>query len=621
MFGLFNKEGKGAPKNDNAPAKKKRRRRKTGEVNGNLIEQPRGNSRGNRGARPQNQAAKRPLVPIKHQWTTAMNLDKTDERVYFGALGGMGDIGCNLYLYGHKGDWIIVDMGRGFPDDDMSGSDYTIPDISFLNSIKGKIKAILLTHGHLDHWGAIPDLWPNVRVPVYGTPFALGMLEKSLPEFGLLGKVEMKKIPATGHRFTLGAFDIEYVHVTHSIPQSNMLIFRTSQGTIVHTGDFKFDPTPTIDEPTDLDYIAEIGREDNVICMCDTLIEDRPTSEEATAKALEETIAGFKSGKIVVTCFSTNIARIGSIARAAKKIGRKVALMGRSIETNLTVAKDCDYLYGIEPVVGKEVGRFKPDELVYICTGSQGEPRAVLSRIADGSYEKLRLGEGDNVIFSSLVIPGNEKKIAALQNELVRMGVNIITKKTVPDIHAHGHPVKEDLETLYRTLKPKVLFPMHGTPIMMKYASEIAASCGVPNYFPLENGQFVAIERGIAPEIVETVPTDELYVDGTRMLTSVSEEFGARRKAGDNGVVFITLAISGKGIVGKPSISSIGVFESDTTGTMKGAVANAAREAIDGLGGKFSDSSVKVAVEKAVRKIIRQVIDKEPEVEVHIARV
>jgi ribonuclease J len=580
-----------------------------------------GRSGGGGGRGRGNSVPKKLVVPLNHNLTTAMNLDKSDERVYFGALGGMLEVGCNLYLYGHKGDWIIVDMGRGFPDEDMSGSDYTIPDISFLNAIKGRIKGLLLTHGHLDHLGAIPDLWSMVKCPVYGTPFTLGILERSLNEFGLLRQVELKKIDKEGARFKLGAFDVEYMHVTHSIPQASFLIFRTSQGTIVHTGDFKFDPTPTIDNPTDLDYIAKIGREGDVVCMCDTLIEDRPTSEATTAKALEEAIMGIKSGKIVVTCFSTNIARIGSIAKAAAKKGRMVALLGRSIESNMQVAKDCDYLLGIEPVVGKDVQKFKPDQLVYICTGNQGEPRAVLSRIADGSYEKLKLSHGDNVIFSSLVIPGNEKKISAMKNALVKQGVNIIDKRSNPDIHAHGHPVKEDLETLHKALKPRVVLSMHGEPIMVKLGSEIAKACKVPEFVSLENGQFVAIERGKSPKVVETVPTDELYVDGSRHLTSVSEEFGARRKVNDNGALFITIAVGQNGIVGKPSVSSIGVFESDGTGAFKGALAKGVVDSVKKLGKNPSDASVKDAVAHAVRKIARDIMDKDPPVEVHITRV
>jgi ribonuclease J len=550
-----------------------------------------------------------------------MNLGKGDERVYFGALGGMLEVGCNLYLYGHRGDWIIVDMGRGFPDEDMSGSDYTIPDISFLNAIKGRIRGLLLTHGHLDHLGAIPDLWSMVKCPVYGTPFTLGILERSLSEFGLSRQVELKKIDKEGARFKLGAFDVEYMHVTHSIPQASFLIIRTGQGAIVHTGDFKFDPTPTIDDPTDIDYIAKIGREGDIVCACDTLIEDRPTSEATTAGAIEDAIMGIKSGKIVVTCFSTNIARIGSIARAAAKKGRMVALLGRSIESNVQVAKDCDYLLGVEPVTGKDVQKFKPDQLVYVCTGNQGEPRAVLSRVADGTYEKLKLSSGDNVIFSSLVIPGNEKKISAMKNALVQQGVNIIDKRSNPDIHAHGHPVKEDLELLYKTLKPKVVMSMHGEPIMVKLAAEIARSCKVPHFLSLENGQFVAIERGKRPEIVETVPTDELYVDGSRHLTSVSEEFGARRKVNDNGALFITVAMGQKGLVGKPSVSSIGVFESDGTGAFKGALAKGVAEAVKKLGVNPSDASVKDAVSGAARKISRASIDKDPPIEVHITRV
>lgn len=563
----------------------------------------------------------------KTQVKTSMNLSSSDNRIYFGALGGMGDrIGCNLYLYGTRGQWIIVDMGIGFPSERMAGAEYVIPDASFLKAIKSRILGILLTHSHEDHYGAIPYLWEEVKCPIYGTPFALKMVENKLSETPLFGKVPLRQIDKNGARFNIGPFDIEYFHFTHSIPQSNGIIIRTEQGTLVHTGDWKLDPTPLIDKTSDLQTLKTVAKEGCLAVLSDStnaLNLNHSRSEEEVRDELAKVVKSIKKGKIVITCFSTNVVRMESIYKAAKQTGRRLVVLGRSMESNIDIAKSEGYLKDFDYISAEDASKYDNEKVLYLCTGTQGEPRSVLSRVADGTYVGLKLHEDDTVIFSSKMIPGNEEAILNVQNNLAKYGVNIITNMDNPKIHASGHGSKPELEQLYNLLKPQIAIPIHGEPIHTFRNYKIAQECKIPNAMIVENGQFVAIEDGKAPQIVEIVPTNEIIIDGTRQISAANDVFSARRKINYNGAVFVSVIMNKGGLVGKPEISSLGVFETDATGIIKSSIINEIKSSIKNLSKKElqNDAGLREIITASTRRVIRDAMDKKPPVSVHISRI
>ena len=567
-----------------------------------------------------------PKVEKKKNIKTNINTSASDNRVYFGALGGMGDkIGCNLYLYGTRGEWIIVDMGIGFPTERMAGAEYVIPDSTFLRQIKDRIKAILLTHSHEDHYGAIPYIWPEIGCPIYGTAFALKMLENKLAENDLLGKVTMKKVSKEGAHFKLGAFDIEYFHFTHSIPQSNGIIIRTEQGAILHTGDWKFDPTPLMDKTSDMTALKKLAREGVLAVMCDStnaLELNHSRSEADVTTELEKVIRSIKSGKIVITCFSTNAVRMHSVFKAAQATCKKLVVLGRSMETIIDIAKSEGYLQDFEYISADEATKYDDSKVLYLCTGTQGEPRSVLTRVSENAYADLKLHIGDTVIFSSKIIPGNEESILNVQNNLSRQGVNVITTLDNPNIHASGHGSKPELEQLYNLLKPQILIPVHGEPIHLFRNAKIGTECKIPNVEIIDNGDFIAIEDGKKPTIVEKIPTAEIIIDGTRHISATNDVFSARRKINYNGAVFISLVLNKSGLVGKPEVSSFGMFETDSTGMIKSAIIAEIKSTIKNLSKKElgRDDTVKEITVASARRVIRDLMDKKPPISVHIVR-
>ena len=568
-----------------------------------------------------------PKIEKKKIIKTNMNLSASDNRVYFGALGGMGDkIGCNLYLYGTRGDWVIIDMGIGFPTERMAGAEYVIPDSTFLRSIKDRIKAILFTHSHEDHYGAIPYIWQEVGCPIYGTAFALKMLENKLAENDLLGKVPMRKVSKEGAHFKLGAFDIEYFHFTHSIPQSCGIILRTEQGAILHTGDWKFDPNPIIDKTSDMTTLKKLAKEGVLAVMCDStnaLILEHSLSEADITTELEKVVKGIKTGKVVITCFSTNAVRMQSVFKAAQATGRKLVVLGRSMETIVDIAKSEGYLQDFEYISADEASKYDDNKVLYLCTGTQGEPRSVLTRVSENAYTDLKLHTGDTVIFSSKIIPGNEESILKVQNNLSRQGVNVITTLDNPNIHASGHGSKPELEQLYNLLKPQIVIPVHGEPIHLFRNAKIANECKIKNVEIIDNGDFIAIEDGKKPVIVEKIPTAEIIIDGTRHISATNDVFSARRKINYNGAVFISLIMNKAGLVGKPEVSSVGMFETDSTGMIKSAIIAEIKSTIKNLSKKelSRDDTVREITVASTRRVIRDLMDKKPPISVHIVRV
>ncbi|MDR2098520.1 MAG: ribonuclease J [Rickettsiales bacterium] len=630
MFDFIKKKlKKETPEEKTGTEKKKGRRRgrRGGKKNPSAAAPTRRTRQTERKSEPRRRQTVKP-TPLKQSRKTvktAMNRDSSDSRLYFGSLGGIGEIGNNLYLYGTRGQWIIVDMGNKFPDDKMAGAEYVIPDVSFLRSIKDRILGLLLTHAHYDHFAAIPHHWEEIRCPVYGTPFSLKLLSNALEEFNLNGRVPLKEVSKNGARFKLGPFDIEYIHITHSIPQASSIVIRTEQGTIFHTGDFDFDPTPMLDKPNDLKRLAEIGREGVLAVMCDStnaLVGTKGRSEHDAYEELSRVIPEIRHGKTVLTCFSSNVTRVQTIADIAKKMRRKLVVLGRSIETNIGIAKSEEYLRDLDYLSADEAQSYDDDKVIYLVTGTQGEPRSVLTRIAEGTYNSLRLKKGDNVIFSSLIIPGNEKSIFEVHNNLARKGVNVISVLGDPLIHASGHATRGEIEQLYGLIKPKMVVPVHGEPLHLMANRDIAEDMGI-GCVAIENGEFIAFEGEGEPKVVEVVPTAEIIIDGNRQVSAANEIFKSRRKINFNGAVFVSLVVNRGGLAGKPEISSIGVFETDQTGLVKSSILNEIKSAFKPLSKSdfANDDKVKEVASNAAKKVIREQMDKKPPVSVHITRV
>jgi ribonuclease J len=482
-------------------------------------------------------------------------------------LGGAGEIGMNFNAYGFgppdERKWIVVDCGVLFGrETDTPGVDIIMPDIRFLAERREDVLAIVLTHAHEDHIGAVGHLWPELRCPVYATPFTARLIQDKLVEAGLQDRLRVNIVPLGG-RLTLGPFAVEFLSITHSIPEPNALAIRTPLGTVVHTGDWKIDPEPLIGHATDANAFRKIGDEGALALVCDStnaLVPGHSGSEADVRKALTDLIGTLK-GRVAVTGFASNVARLDSIAKAARIHGRELALVGRSMHRIVTAAKETGYLADFPRTLDEsEAAQLPPHRVLFLCTGSQGEPRAALSRIAAGDHPTVSLGPGDSVIFSSRIIPGNELGIHALHNKLAALGVEVLT---VEDhfVHVSGHPAREELTEMYRWVRPKIAVPVHGELRHMAEHARLARSLQVAQAVVLENGHMLRLAPGRA-EIVDEVPSGRLHLDG-RVRVEEGAGFARKRRAlAFAGFIGITLALDQKGRpAGEPSFFLEGIPE------------------------------------------------------------
>jgi ribonuclease J len=482
-------------------------------------------------------------------------------------LGGAGEIGMNFNAYGFgppdERKWIVVDCGVLFGrETDTPGVDIIMPDIRFLAERREDVLAIVLTHAHEDHIGAVGHLWPELRCPVYATPFTARLIQDKLVEAGLQDRLRVNIVPLGG-KLTLGPFAVEFISITHSIPEPNALAIRTALGTVVHTGDWKIDPEPLIGHTTDANAFRKIGDEGALALVCDStnaLVPGHSGSEADVRKALTDLIGTLK-GRVAVTGFASNVARLDSIAKAARIHGRELALVGRSMHRIVTAAKETGYLADFPRTLDEsEAAQLPPHRVLFLCTGSQGEPRAALSRIAAGDHPTVSLGPGDSVIFSSRIIPGNELGIHALHNKLAALGVEVLT---VEDhfVHVSGHPAREELAEMYRWVRPKIAVPVHGELRHMAEHARLARSLQVAQAVVLENGHMLRLAPGRA-EIVDEVPSGRLHLDG-RVRVEEGAGFARKRRAlAFAGFIGITLALDEKGRpAGEPSFFLEGIPE------------------------------------------------------------
>ncbi len=542
----------------------------------------------------------------------------------FVALGGANEIGMNLNLYGIAGQWLIVDCGVTFGDDAQPGLDVVMPDPAFITERRDQLLGIVATHAHEDHIGAIPYLWPLLRCPVWATPFTASVLRAKLAEVGLADKVRINVVPMEG-RFTIGPFELELVTLTHSIPEPNAVVLRTAAGTVFHTGDWKLDPDPLIGAPVDEDALRRLGDEGVLAMICDSTNALRPGasgSEAALRRSLTELIGRYDA-RVAVACFASNVARLETIAHAAAAHGRDVARVGRSLWRIDKAARENGYLAGVPRFLTEEEAGYVPrDRILMICTGSQGEPRSALARIARDDHPNVDLEPGDVVIFSSRIIPGNEKAIGRLQNALARLGVEIVTELN-HFVHVSGHPARDELVRMYQMIRPRVAIPVHGEARHLIANANLANECQVPHTLVIENGDVVRLAASGAA-IVDEVTVGRLASDGKALLPVGGTALKARRRLMLNGSLVATLVLDAAGrLVAAPALTAIGLGEPDQVDPARPLLHRALERALDELppAERRDDEAVADIARRALRRVVLDRFDKRPVVEIQIVRV
>ena len=554
--------------------------------------------------------------------------DGGDELV-FCALGGLGEIGMNAALYGfgppRRRKWIMVDCGLAFAGPDLPGVDLLMPDISFVESIRADLLGLIITHAHEDHIGAVADLWPKLRCRVFATPFAAGLLEAKHSNDPAMSQMRVEPV-SLGQTITLPPFGVEFIPVSHSIPESAALSIRTPAGIVIHTGDWKLDPTPVIGPPTAVERFQELGQEGVLALICDStniLREGESPSEAEVAETLHRLIAE-APGRVAVTTFASNVARLRAVADAALAAGRQVIVVGRAMDRVINVARERGYLDGIPPFLPPE--RFSSlarDRTVILATGSQGEPRAALSRMSQDDYGDLHLAPGDQVIFSSRTIPGNEREVARVINGLVLQGVDIITDRTAL-VHVSGHPRKAEVAKLYGWIKPRIAVPAHGEPLHLAEHAKFTQSLGIPFTVKARNGDMVALWPE-DPGIIDEVATGRLSKDGNILLAANDPAVMERNKLGFAGVVSIAFGLTSRGdLAGDPDVLITGLPARTRDGkAMDMVIDEAIFGTLDSLArGKRRDpDSAATAVERSVRGAVGAVWGKKPVVHVLVVEV
>ena len=551
------------------------------------------------------------------------------EELVFAPLGGVGEIGMNLAIYGigsqRKKTWLVVDFGVAFAGDDLPGIDLILPDIGYLVEERRNIAGIVLTHAHEDHFGALIDLWPRLGVPVYATPFTAALLEAKRQSEPGAPEIKVNIVPLGG-RLTLGPFEVEYVSVAHSIPEANALLIRTRLGTVLHTGDWKIDPTPVIGPATDEARLRALGEEGCLALIGDStnaVREGRSPSEADVAKTLAELIASAPA-RVAVTTFASHVARIRAVAEAARASGREVVVVGRAMDRIVQVAGETGYLDGLPEFRSAEVfGYLRPDQVVALCTGSQGEARAALARIAQDEHPHVTLAKGDRVIFSARAIPGNEKAVWRVVNGLVRQGVEVITDRTHL-VHVSGHPRRAEMEDLYRWVRPRIAIPVHGEALHLSEHAKLARALGVKDVIDCQNGDLVRLAPG-SPGIVDEVPAGRLYKDGRLIVEAEARTVADRRRLGFVGVVSIALTLDARGtLTAGPEVDTVGIPEKNAEGdAILDIIHDSVRRTVDDLpkARRRDADAVGEAVRAAVRSAVAEHWGKKPLCLVHVLTV
>jgi ribonuclease J len=545
------------------------------------------------------------------------------DELYFLPLGGTGEIGMNLNLYGHAGKWLMVDCGVAFGEHDLPGIEVVMPDPDFIVERADELVGLVLTHAHEDHLGAVPWLWPELRCPIYATPFTAALLRRKLVDEGLEETPEIHEIPL-GARLDIGPFDVELVTLTHSIPEPNAVVLRTPAGLVVHTGDWKLDPDPLIGDDYDDKRLREVADEGVLALVCDStnaMVPGESGSELDVRAELEELIGQF-DGKVAVACFASNVARLESVVRAAEKNGRRVALAGRSMQRIWAAARETGYLGDLPPLIDvRDIGYLPDEEILLLVTGSQGEPRAALWRIANDDHPHISLGKGDTVIFSSRVIPGNEKSIHSLFNMLTERGIGIVGADD-RTVHVSGHPCRDELTQMYQWTRPQIAVPVHGERRHLEAHAELAYACQVPQAIVGRNGALMRLAPGPA-QVVDHVHSGRLLLDGDILRPVDSPVIRTRRRMVVNGAAVVTVVVDGQGALATaPRVAAGGLYDPEEEAEVTEAVEAAVQQSLHTLSrhDRHDDRATGEAVRIAVRRALQRELGKKPVVEVQVIR-
>lgn len=543
-------------------------------------------------------------------------------------LGGVGEIGMNCYVYGEgpadRRKWLMVDLGVKFGEEAEPGIDVVLPDTSFIESDRRNLCGIVLTHGHEDHLGAVPWLWPRLRVPVYCTAFAAALLEGKLREHGLSEEVPVKVIKP-GQPFSVGPFEIELVGVTHSIPESTSLLIKTASGCVLHSGDWKIDRSPSIAFALDEARLRRAGESgiDALVCDSTNALREGFSPSEAEVAANLDRIVDAAKGRVAITTFASHVGRIASAVRAARRTHREVVVVGRAMRNTIEAARACGYLKDAGQFLEEEAfGYLPPRNAMLLCTGSQGEPRAAIARIAEDQHPHVTLEEGDLVVFSSKTIPGNEKAVSAVLNNLSQLGVDIITSDDAM-VHTSGHPRKEELRCFYEWLRPRALVPVHGEPRHLREQAKLAKAAGIGEVAICENGHIVRLAPGPSG-VIDEAPSGRLHVDGKLIVDAVGGPARQRRKLSFVGLVTISLALDDKNqLAGDVLVSTEGLPDLAGDEAMVALLEEAAETAFDSVprARRRDDEQVAESIRTAVRRAADQAWGKRPICKVLVHRV
>ena len=538
-------------------------------------------------------------------------------------LGGTGEIGMNCYCYGvgpaEDRQWLMVDLGVKFGEDSEPGIDVVLPDISFIAKDRRNLAGLVLTHAHEDHLGAVAWLWPQLQCPIYCTPFAAQILNLKLKEAGLDSEVKVHVV-AQDARFTLGPFDLEFIPVTHSIPEPTALLIRTKQGTVLHSGDWKFDPTPVLGRNMDERRLRQLGDEGVDVFVCDStnvLREGHSPSEADVAATILEIVKAAPA-RVAITTFASHVDRISSSVKAARATGREVVIAGRAMRNTIEAARVCGYLRDAgEFLDEEEFGYLPPNKILLLCTGSQGESRAAIARIAEDQHPHVALDPGDLVIFSSRTIPGNEKEVSLVHNNLAKLDVEVITSDDAL-VHTSGHPRQEELRKLYDWLRPRAVIPMHGEPRHLRAQAKFAESCGIAETLIPRDGHIARLCPGPVQNVDEA-HAGRLHVDGRLIVPAEDGPARQRRKLSFVGAVFVTVAINGK----LQLASDIQILTDGVPQGLQEEMAEAADQAFSSMPKprRSDDAQVIETIRTAIRRAADQAWGKKPITKVAVVRV
>ena len=548
-------------------------------------------------------------------------MNSNDDDLAFLPLGGTGEIGMNLNLYRCNGQWLAIDCGLGFGGPEHPEVEVMVPDPIFIAERRKDLLGLVITHAHEDHLGAVAWLWRQLRCPVYATPFTAAVLRRKLAEAGLASEVPVH-IVQPGGQLDIGPYHLEFIAMAHSVPEAQALAITTPYGIVLHSGDWKLDPDPTLGPVTDEAALARIGDRGVLALVGDStnaLVEGHSGSESEVRRALPELIRHL-SGRVAVTCFASNVARVESIALAAKAVGRQVAIAGRSLRNIEAAARECGYLAGIPPFLSEDAASDIPDDnLLLILSGSQGEARSAMSRVAADSHPRIALGEGDTVIFSSRVIPGNERAIHAVQDNLARRGVHLMTDDDHM-VHVSGHPARDELRRIYSLVRPTYAVPVHGEWRHLAAHAGLASEQGAKPLM-LEDGDILRLAPGV-PRVIDSAPVGRLAVDGNRLVPMTGGVLAARRRMLFNGVVIGSLVVDDSGrIRGMAQISAPGLFEPEDPETARMIAEFTASVADLPAPMRQDDFALAESARASLRRAVGRRLQKRPLVDVHLMRI